>query len=72
MVRGPCELTGARVEATDLRAAAALIVAGLAAEGETVVEGLQHLDRGYEDLAGKLAQVGAKIVRRVPSEVIAP
>ena len=48
VVRGPCELTGARVEATDLRAAAALVVAGLAAEGETVIEGLQHLDRGYE------------------------
>lgn len=72
VVRGPCELTGARVEATDLRAAAALVVAGLAAEGETVIEGLQHLDRGYEDLAGKLSQVGARIVRRVPSEVLAP
>lgn len=72
VVRGPCELSGARVEATDLRAAAALVVAGLAAEGETVVEGLQHLDRGYEDLAGKLASVGAKIVRRVPTEAIVP
>ena len=72
VVRGPCELTGARVEATDLRAAAALVVAGLAAEGETVIEGLQHLDRGYEDLAGKLASAGAKIVRRVPSEATVP
>lgn len=72
VVRGPCELTGARVEASDLRAAAALVVAGLAAEGETVIEGLQHLDRGYEDLAGKLASVGARIVRRVPSEAIVP
>jgi len=72
VVRGPCRLSGARVEASDLRAAAALVVAGLAAEGETVIEGLEHLDRGYEDLAGKLAAVGAKIVRRVPTEAAVP
>ena len=60
------------MEASDLRAAAALVVAGLAAEGETVIEGLEHLDRGYEDLAGKLAAVGAKIVRSVPTEAAVP
>lgn len=57
-------LQGAKVQATDLRAAAALVVAGLAAEGETVVESLGHLDRGYERLDKKLAALGADIERR--------
>lgn len=57
-------LQGARVVATDLRAAAALVVAALAAEGETIVESLTHLDRGYERLDAKLASLGADIERR--------
>ncbi|MGF1536490.1 MAG: UDP-N-acetylglucosamine 1-carboxyvinyltransferase [Elainellaceae cyanobacterium] len=56
-------LSGAQVMATDLRASAALVLAGLAAEGTTLVQGLHHLDRGYEDLEGKLRRLGAHIVR---------
>ena len=51
------------MRATDLRAAAALIIAGLAAEGETTVSDLYHLDRGYEDLIGKFLSLGADIRR---------
>ena len=51
------------MRATDLRAAAALIIAGLAAEGETAVSDLYHLDRGYEDLIGKFESLGADIRR---------
>ncbi|MFP5528270.1 UDP-N-acetylglucosamine 1-carboxyvinyltransferase [Peptococcus simiae] len=54
---------GADVKATDLRAGAALIIAALAAEGETTISQLHHLDRGYEDLIGKFKQLGAKIER---------
>lgn len=68
VVRGPKLLTGARVEATDLRAGAALVIAGLAAEGTTVIEGIHHIDRGYEDLAGKLNHVGARVTRIIPTE----
>ena len=64
VVRGKPRLSGARVEATDLRAGAALVIAGLAAEGETIVEGVRHIDRGYEDLVAKLAAAGASIERR--------
>ncbi len=59
-------LAGATVTATDLRASAALVLAGLAAEGTTVVRHLDHLDRGYEDLEGKLVGLGAD-VRRLPN-----
>jgi UDP-N-acetylglucosamine 1-carboxyvinyltransferase len=52
---------------SDLRASAALVIAGLAAEGVTQIQGLQHLDRGYQDLEGKLQRLGAKI-RRIPLE----
>jgi UDP-N-acetylglucosamine 1-carboxyvinyltransferase len=48
---------------TDLRASAALVIAGLAAEGTTIVQGLKHLDRGYEDIEGKLRKLGAKLTR---------
>lgn len=64
VVRGPSRLTGARVQATDLRAGAALLLAGLAAEGVTQVDGAHHIDRGYEDVVGKLQGVGAAIERR--------
>lgn len=62
-VRGVLRLAGARVTATDLRAAAALVLAGLGAEGETVLDGLEHLDRGYDGMAEKLAACGADIRR---------
>jgi UDP-N-acetylglucosamine 1-carboxyvinyltransferase len=64
VVRGVAKLDGATVMATDLRASASLVVAGLAAQGETVVDRIYHLDRGYEKLEQKLAALGAK-VRRV-------
>lgn len=64
VVRGrPGCLTGAPVMATDLRASASLVLAGLAARGETVVNRIYHLDRGYENLEGKLSSLGAKISR---------
>lgn len=63
MVRGVPRLTGAEVMATDLRASISLVIAGLAAEGETVVNRLYHLDRGYEGLERKLAACGADIER---------
>jgi len=56
-------LSGAPVMATDLRASAALVLAGLAAEGKTLIQGLHHLDRGYEDIEGKLRSLGADIIR---------
>lgn len=64
VVRGTDRLSGAPVRAHDIRAGAALVVAGLAAEGETEVAGAGHIDRGYEDLANKLAGIGASIARR--------
>jgi UDP-N-acetylglucosamine 1-carboxyvinyltransferase len=63
VVRGVKRLSGARVMATDLRASAALVLAGLAAEGTTTVSRVYHLDRGYESLEKKLAGLGAKIRR---------
>lgn len=63
IIEGSCSLQGAEVAATDLRAAAALIIAGLTAEGFTRVTELKHLDRGYVDFAGKLASLGADIER---------
>jgi UDP-N-acetylglucosamine 1-carboxyvinyltransferase len=63
MVRGVRKLTGAPVMATDLRASVSLVIAGLAAEGETVVNRVYHLDRGYERLEEKLAACGADIER---------
>ena len=64
VVRGKPSLSGARVRAPDIRAGAALVVAGLAAEGETIISGVHHIDRGYDDLVGRLARVGASIERR--------
>jgi UDP-N-acetylglucosamine 1-carboxyvinyltransferase len=63
MVRGVPRLTGAPVMATDLRASVSLVVAGLAAEGETMVNRVYHLDRGYERLEDKLSACGARIER---------
>ncbi|MGD0691593.1 MAG: UDP-N-acetylglucosamine 1-carboxyvinyltransferase [Acidimicrobiales bacterium] len=63
MIRGVDHLTGTSVQASDIRAAAALILAGLVAEGETTVTGLEHMDRGYDDFVGRLRQLGANIER---------
>jgi UDP-N-acetylglucosamine 1-carboxyvinyltransferase len=63
VVRGVSRLSGAPVRAPDLRAGAALVLAGLVADGETVVTGAVHVDRGYEDFAGKLAALGADVSR---------
>lgn len=63
---GVNKLTGVTVMATDLRASASLVIAGLAAEGTTVVDHIYHLDRGYERIEEKLAQLGAEI-RRLPN-----
>ena len=62
-VTGVERLKGAPVMATDLRASVSLILAGLAAEGETVVNRVYHLDRGYEELEKKLSAVGARVER---------
>ncbi|MDU1490260.1 MAG: UDP-N-acetylglucosamine 1-carboxyvinyltransferase, partial [Staphylococcus epidermidis] len=62
-IEGKSHLQGAQVKATDLRAAAALILAGLVAEGTTQVTELKHLDRGYVNLHGKLKSLGANIER---------
>jgi UDP-N-acetylglucosamine 1-carboxyvinyltransferase len=63
MVRGVPQLTGAPVMATDLRASVSLVLAGLAARGETTVNRIYHLDRGYERLEEKLAACGAEVER---------
>lgn len=63
IVRGVARLSGAPVRAPDIRAGAALVVAGLAADGETTVSGVHHVDRGYDDLVGRLAALGADIDR---------
>jgi UDP-N-acetylglucosamine 1-carboxyvinyltransferase len=63
IIRGVEKLKGAEVMATDLRASVALVLAGLAAEGETIVNRIYHLERGYEDIVGKLTAVGADIER---------
>jgi UDP-N-acetylglucosamine 1-carboxyvinyltransferase len=69
IIRGTKRLTGAPVMASDLRASAALILAGLAAEGETWVQRIYHLDRGYETFEQKLQKLGAKVQRLPESEL---
>ncbi|MPN49679.1 UDP-N-acetylglucosamine 1-carboxyvinyltransferase 2 [bioreactor metagenome] len=63
VVNGVERLHGASVQSTDLRGGAALCVAALAAEGESAVSGVEHIDRGYEDLAKTLAELGAHVSR---------
>lgn len=63
VIDGPCELTGCDVRATDLRAGAAMILAGLVAEGTTRIGDLHHIDRGYENIVAKLKKLGADIER---------
>ncbi len=71
VVDGPTQLIGARVLASDLRASASLVLAGLIAEGETIIDRVYHIDRGYEKIETKLKAVGADIERRRDS-VTAP
>ena len=66
VVKGINGLKAAPVMATDLRASASLILAGMVATGDTIVERIYHIDRGYECIEEKLAQLGAKI-QRLPS-----
>ena len=68
---GPTQLTGAPVLATDLRASASLVLAGLVAQGETTIERVYHIDRGYERIEAKLRAVGANI-QRVRESVTTP
>ena len=63
IVYGLTQLDGAHVMATDLRASASLVIAGLIAQGETVIDRIYHLDRGYENIEGKLSALGAQICR---------
>ena len=62
-VRGPRKLAGAPILASDLRASASLVLAALAASGETVIERVYHIDRGYETIVRKLRSIGADIER---------
>jgi UDP-N-acetylglucosamine 1-carboxyvinyltransferase len=63
VIEGPCRLSGAPVNAIDLRAGAAVVIAGLTAEGTTEVHNIKYIDRGYEDFVGKLKNLGADIKR---------
>ena len=63
MCHGPSHLTGAQVMATDLRASASLVIAGLAAEGTTIVDRIYHMDRGYEHIERKIRALGGTIER---------
>jgi UDP-N-acetylglucosamine 1-carboxyvinyltransferase len=65
IIRGVERMTGAPIMATDLRASASLVLAGLVAHGETIVDRIYHIDRGYENIEEKLGTLGAKI-RRLP------
>jgi UDP-N-acetylglucosamine 1-carboxyvinyltransferase len=71
IVDGPSRLIGARVQASDLRASASLVLAGLVADGETTIDRVYHIDRGYEKIETKLKEVGADIVR-IRESVTAP
>jgi len=63
VVRGPAQLSGTAVQASDLRASAGLVLAGLVARGETLIDRVYHIDRGYEHIVEKLSGVGADIIR---------
>ena len=73
IVHGPCRLRGTEVAIPDIRSGAALVIAALCAEGESVLHNAWHVDRGYEDMPGKLASVGAKITsEKVDSNAAGP
>lgn len=69
LVRGVKRLQGAPVVSTDLRAGGALVLAGMAAEGETIVRKISHIDRGYEDYVGKLTSLGGNVERTVVDDI---
>ena len=69
IIKGKEHISGAPVMASDLRASAALVLAGLAAEGETIVQRIYHLDRGYDQIEKKLNTIGANIERLPSSEL---
>ena len=71
IIKGVKKLTSAGVSASDLRAGAALVVAGLMAEGTSVIDNLHHIDRGYENFESKLRLLGGKIERR-DDEIVFP
>ena len=64
VIEGVKELSGAKVSATDLRAGAALVLAGLRANGETIIHNVKYIDRGYESIEEKLTALGADIIRK--------
>lgn len=64
IIKGTQEISGASVKATDLRAGAALLIAGLTAKGSTIISESEHIDRGYEKIVEKLSGLGAKIYRK--------
>src|SRR2546423_13491124 len=63
VVRGPAQLSGTTVQASDLRASAGLVLAALVASGETLIDRVYHIDRGYQGIVEKLREVGADITR---------
>lgn len=65
VINGPTQLYGDKVTATDLRCGACLVIAGLLAEGITEIRGIHHIDRGYDDIDGKLKRLGARIYREI-------
>ena len=72
IIEGGPELISAPLKAADLRGGAALVIAGMISRGETVVEGIEHIDRGYEHLEKRFNLLGAKIVRKKVTEGIFP
>jgi UDP-N-acetylglucosamine 1-carboxyvinyltransferase len=73
VVHGPCRLRGTEVTIPDIRSGAALVIAALCADGESLLRNAWHVERGYEDMAGKLASIGAQIERvAVDSEINHP
>jgi UDP-N-acetylglucosamine 1-carboxyvinyltransferase len=73
IVHGPCRLRGTEVAIPDIRSGAALVIAALCAEGESVLHNAWHVDRGYENMPGKLADVGAKITsEKVEADAAGP
>ncbi len=72
IIKGQRHLYAAPVEASDIRAGAALVIAGLVAEGQTEVSGAHLLDRGYEDIEGKLRALGADIARHSDAQAKEP
>jgi UDP-N-acetylglucosamine 1-carboxyvinyltransferase len=69
LIRGRSQLSGAPVEATDIRAGAGLVLAGLVAEGETMVHAVEHIDRGYVDFEKHLNALGANVIRETSPQL---